>query len=654
MPRAYFTRRTHANHQWLDQIKRQAEEHRLRHEAEKASLRTVAQWEARRDRLRRDFLAGLGGLPAEKSPLNVQVTGQIDRGAYRIEKLIYESMPGFPVTGLLYLPKNAPHPAPAVIFLCGHTIEAKGYGPYQQVAIELAQNGFVVLAYDPPGQGERMQYYLPETGENPVGSTTTEHCYEGFPCRLTGKPLARWFIWDGIRAVDLLASRPEVDAARIAITGNSGGGTQSTWIMTADDRIAAAMPCTFLSGRKWHLAHDMPADDEQNLSASITRGLDHDDLCQMFAPRPLAIGAVNYDFFPIEGVLEVYESAARIYDLYGARDNLRLFRDDFLHEYSPHLRHACVRWLAAMWLPDRELVLEPNPAALLPEQTHCTRTGQVLGDRPDARTIFHLNRDAVPLRPSTTDHRPPTNTRQRVRDLLRLDETLLAAPIRPRISETRCEYAGKVLDFFFYSDPEVIVAGQLYDPPRPQPGTPTLLCLSDDPAETVESLYRQTRWRDGRGESLCLADLRGQRGLALYDPAQPGSAWDIYQVAQNLQMMETSIPAQRVFDTLRLARFLRETLSRDPVGLYARGARSAFYALLAAALDERLRPVLLEGSLTSFADLVATRFYDRRRFDEEMLIEGLLSHCDIPDLMQCVQSQALECFETRDASGRLA
>ena len=269
-----------------------------------------------------------------------------------------------------------------------------------------------------------------------------------------------------------------------------------------------------------------------------------------------------------------------------------------------------------------------------------------------------MNREpTIDHRPPTTDHRPPadaSNTRQRVRDLLRLDEALLAAPIRPRITETRGEYAGKVLDFFFYSDPQVIVAGQLYDPPRPQPGTPTLLCLSDDPAGALESLYRQTRWRYSRGESLCLADLRGQRGLALYDPAQPGSAWDIYQVAQNLQMMETSIPAQRVFDTLRLSRFLRETLSRDQVGLYARGARSAFYALLAAALDERLRPVLLEGSLTSFADLVATRLYDRRRFDEEMLIEGVLAHCDIPDLMQCVQSQALECFETRDASGRLA
>jgi hypothetical protein len=236
---------------------------------------------------------------------------------------------------------------------------------------------------------------------------------------------------------------------------------------------------------------------------------------------------------------------------------------------------------------------------------------------------------------------------------MRLDWTLVGAPIRPRITERRCDYAGKVIDFFFYSDPEVVVAGQLYDPPHPAESRPTLLCLSDDPAETVESLYRDTRWRHGRSDSLCLADLRGQRGIGLLDTTPSGGAWDVYQVAQNLQMMETSIPAQRVFDTLRIARFLRETLDRDSLGLYARGARSAFYALLAAALDERLRPILLEGCLTSFADLVATRLYDRRRFDEEMLIAGVLERFDIPDLVRCVASQGLERYETRHPSGRI-
>jgi hypothetical protein len=354
---------------------------------------------------------------------------------------------------------------------------------------------------------------------------------------------------------------------------------------------------------------------------------------------------------------------------------LKLFRDDYLHEYSPNLRHACVRWLAELWLPGRELVLEAEPEALPPEQTRCTRAGQILGDRPDARTVFHLNRDLLPgggprfaggaapvgapgpgrLQGGAWDDTElgEGETRRRVRETLRLDETLLASPIRPRITESRCEYAGKVLEFYFYSDPDVVVAGQLFDPPHPLESKATLLCLSDDPAETLESLYRVTRWHHGRAESLCLADLRGQRGIALFDPAQPGSPWDIYQVAQTLQMMETSLPAQRVFDTLRVARFLRETLGRDLLGLYARGARSAFYALLAAVLDERLRPVLLDGCLTSFRDLVATRFYDRRRFDEELLIPGVLERFDIPDLIRCVEGQGLECHETRDPTGRI-
>jgi len=126
----------------------------LRAQAEaKARLRTVAEFEAHRDRVRQAFLSAIGGLPAERAPLQPEITGRIDRGAYSIENLIYQSMPEFYVTSSLYLPKEREARAPAVLFVCGHAETGKAYPHYQRVCADLAANGFVVLPWTLRGRG---------------------------------------------------------------------------------------------------------------------------------------------------------------------------------------------------------------------------------------------------------------------------------------------------------------------------------------------------------------------------------------------------------------------------------------------------------------------------------------------------------------------
>src|SRR5207248_3536007 len=134
----------------------------------------------------------------------------------------YDSQPGFTVSALLYLPSTPP-PYPGVLFPCGHSENGKAADAYQRACMLLAKNGLAVLCCDPVGQGERKQILTPDgAGQFPA---TREHTMEGVGAILLGTNLARTMIWDGMRGIDYLQSRPDIDSSRIGCTGNSGGGT---------------------------------------------------------------------------------------------------------------------------------------------------------------------------------------------------------------------------------------------------------------------------------------------------------------------------------------------------------------------------------------------------------------------------------------------
>ena len=193
--------------------------------------------------IRERMLSALGGLP-ERTPLNPRVVGVLDRDGYRVEKVIFESQPQFYVTGNLYVPKSGQPPYPAVLFPLGHERGGKPNPDWQHVLVSLARRGFVAFTWDTLGQGERSQFYDTDLERSKLGETgsTTEHTMIGAQCLLVGDNIARYTIWDGIRALDYLLSRREVDATRVACTGNSGGGTHTAYLSALDDRIAVAAP----------------------------------------------------------------------------------------------------------------------------------------------------------------------------------------------------------------------------------------------------------------------------------------------------------------------------------------------------------------------------------------------------------------------------
>jgi hypothetical protein len=226
---------------WMDGI---AQRQLQLRETAIADIHNVADADRRKQWVRQTFLSILGGLPVYSGPLNPRVTGRIEAAKYTIEKIIFESLPGFYVTANLYRP-NEPGRYPGILLQAGHTQEGKPEA--QRLAANLALKGFVVLAFDPIGQGEREQTYDPRVDRPLAGWSVPEHIQAGAQNILIGESVARYFIWDAKRAVDYLASRPEVDAERLGAIGCSGGGALTAFIGALDARIKVVGPACFIN-----------------------------------------------------------------------------------------------------------------------------------------------------------------------------------------------------------------------------------------------------------------------------------------------------------------------------------------------------------------------------------------------------------------------
>ncbi len=224
-----------------------------------------------REKIRESF----GPFP-ERCPLNARVTGVLERDGYRIENVVFESRPGFFVTGNLYLPTDVPTPRPGVVGTCGHSDNGKAAAPYQAFSQGLVKQGYVVFIYDPISQGERLQY-VDAALKSRYGAGVREHLQAGNQQFLVGEFLGSWRAWDGIRALDYLLSRPEVDHAHIGVTGNSGGGTMTTWLSGLDDRWTMSAPSCFVTSFRRNLENELPADTEQCPPLALALKLDHED-----------------------------------------------------------------------------------------------------------------------------------------------------------------------------------------------------------------------------------------------------------------------------------------------------------------------------------------------------------------------------------------
>jgi acetyl xylan esterase AXE1 len=374
-----------------------------------AAIRSEADLMRLQQQLRDQLLKMLGGLPTEKTPLNPQITGRIQRKGFHIEKLIFESLPGVYVSALVYVPDDGNKPHPAVLVPSGHSENGKVH--YQALCQRLVQRGYVVINWDAVGQGERSQFWDTKANRSRYNLICAEHAVVGNLAYLAGANLARWEIWEGIRAVDYLLTRSDVDPERINITGTSGGGFQTSHIAALDGRIKVAAPSCYITALPMRVYNrifkDPDSDPEQDLYGMISSGVDHPGLLLMMYQRPVFVAAAVLDFFPIEGTHKTFREIADVYSRFGHADRIAMHEGYHDHQYSAENQAAAIQFLDHFngTAPDRA----PAPTEELDEKTlQCTRTGQVMLDYQNARSLVDLVRDYYRER----KNRPATDLKQ--------------------------------------------------------------------------------------------------------------------------------------------------------------------------------------------------------------------------------------------------
>ena len=311
------------------------------------------------------FLRKLGGFP-ERTPLNPVITDTADFGSYSIEKLYFESQPGFFVSATMYLP-DGDGPFPGVLHIPGHSTNGKARDLYQRAAIVIAKGGCAVLSYDPVGQGERHHFHndTHEEGKPKVTATTQEHQLFNQGALLLGSNTARLMVWDATRAIDYLQSRDDIIADKIGCTGISGGGTNTSYIMALDDRIVAAAPGCYLCGFRSLINRQGPQDAEQNIHGQIAFGMDHGDYVMMRAPQPTLIMAATKDYFDIEGAWRLFRRSKRFYTTMGFPERCDLVEPDTDHGFPTEMRVAAANWMRR-WLLENDTPVTEEDFPILP------------------------------------------------------------------------------------------------------------------------------------------------------------------------------------------------------------------------------------------------------------------------------------------------
>jgi dienelactone hydrolase len=349
-----------------------------------AAIKDPAAAKKRNAEVRERVLSLIGGIPQYEGPLNARVTKTTPRAGFVIEHVIFDSFRDFFVTANLYRP-DRPGRHPAILMSMGHWDSGKGAG--QMIATNLARRGFVVLAYDPVGQGERQQAFDPRFGKSLIGGPVEQHFINGPAAILMGQALARYFIHDGMRAIDYLVSRPEVDPGRIGATGCSGGGTQTTYIAALDPRVKVAAVACYMNSFQTLFAGSI-GDSEQSVPGFLAAGLDQTDYVELFAPKPWLIASTEDDFFTPRGARQVFEEAQRWYEIYDAHDSVKWVVGPGGHGTPKIVREAIYEWMVR-WLKPEGGAVTDEATDLLPDQALLvTEKGQVTG-----RELYEVIRD---------------------------------------------------------------------------------------------------------------------------------------------------------------------------------------------------------------------------------------------------------------------
>jgi dienelactone hydrolase len=619
-------------------------------EKRRAALRSRRDAEAYVRAVRAKIQQCFGPWPA-KTPLNPRVTGVVERDAYRIEKVIFDSRPNFPVTANLYVPTGRRFPLPGVVGSCGHSANGKAAEAYQGFAQGLARQGYVCLIFDPIGQGERLQY-VDERLRPRKGTGTGEHLYAGNQQFLVGEFFGAWRAWDGIRALDYLLTRPEVDPKQVGITGNSGGGTLTTWLCGVEPRWAMAAPSCFVTTFRRNLENELPADTEQCPPRALALGLDHADFIAALAPKPVVLLGKEKDYFDARGLEEAYARLRRLYQLLGAEKNISLFIGPSYHGYTQENREAMYRWFNHVTRVS-DAQSEPTLTVEKDETLWCTPRGQVAELQP--RTVFTFTQETARALAARRDRPEGRRLRELVAGALKLPERQGVPEFRILRPLTGRRYPkAHFATYAVETEPGIFaVVYRLADEPllsRPPRGTArALLYVSHHSAdaELREDAWLAEQVKAAGDAAVFTCDVRG---IGESQPNTCGNktflhpyGCDYFYAIHGL-MLDHPYLGQKTFDVLRVLDWLQAQGHRE-VHLLGRGW-GAVPAAFAALLHDAVKQVTLKNALTSYSAVAEAEEY---RWPLSGMLPGVLRHFDLPDCYRALAAKGLRQIEPWNA-----
>lgn len=646
----------------------------------------IAAARAYREQVREAFRASVGSLP-EDAGGGAHVTGTVDRGSYLIDKVRIETTPGLFATGNYYYPKQSGGPLPGLLLLCGHSNEGKAYPAYVSFCVEAVMNGFCVLTFDPIGQGERR---LPRAGQGAAGSDSDidpgagtgsgsdsgsgsgsgewldpvdAHCFLDQKLSLLGEHLGAYMMRDSIAALTYLIGRPEVDGARVGVTGNSGGGTLSAYMGAYDDRVKAVAPCCYITELRSLLYRIMAQDAEQCLPGFMQRGLDHGDLVTAAAPKPYHIGCAMFDFFPIDGVRDAFIEAKKLYRLLGAEEHLELHAVMKGHGFWQEMREQALRFFCRAFgvefvaekgidyerLPsETELLCGSAAGAGMSDGTagSCAVGGSLTDLIRERLRVMSAGRglEQREEREHGQDHeqgqgqvhelwqergrgqeheqereREQAGVRERLRALLQMgpDEELPPSPLMTADDGSVTYEAEEGM---------VIIGTCRWFTDRKEAKR---ICVAIGGMENAEL----ERFRERGFDAVLAIHPRGTGPAALAPDCTFGMFDPETASGYNVRMLGRSLQGMRVTDALAAVRGMRRTPGWEHAEVTLFGQEEhALTALYAAVLSGTVR-LHAAGLLTSFRDFAEA---EEHCYSAGIIVPGLLLAFDIPELLDAL------------------
>ena len=632
-------------HEYFVEQVRRAERRKLQ---AMSKLKTKADAEKHVESVRKRIRECFGPEP-ERTPLNARITKVVERDGYRIENLIFDSRPGFPVTANVYVPTGVKGPMPGVIGTCGHSTNGKAEKAYQSFSQGLARQGYVCLIYDPIGQGERLQYVNDDLTAK-IGSGVREHLHAGNQQFLVGETFAMWRAWDGIRALDYLLTRDDIDPAHIGVTGNSGGGTMTTWLCGVEQRWTMAAPSCFVTTFRRNMENELPADTEQCPPKALALNLDHDDFIAAMAPRPVILLAKERDYFDARGAEEAYARLQKLYGLLGVPENISQFIGPTTHGYSQENREAMYRWFnratdASDARSEPEITIEKD------ETLWCTPNGQV-AELDGTRTVFSFTRQASRVLAKKRGKVDGDKLQTALRHVLKLRDAANPVPDYRilRYLNSR-EYPKRyAISYAVETEPGIHALTYMLSDDRwysrpPRNGSRAILYVShhSSDAELRDEPLIAAMIKTEPDAAIFTCDVRGigesRPETCGVDSFRSAYGSDYFYAVHSL-MLDRPYVGQKTFDVLRVLDWLK-SIGRTDVHLVAKGW-GALPATFAAVLSEQVTQVTLKNALTSYSDMAETEHYN---WPLSAMLPDVLSHFDLPDCYRAIQGKRLRQIE---------